>query len=62
MTNFENEPTPEFNSSLEYLRRISFLLWSIHVARMETKSCEDDFLLLDELDIELDPRMTIEER
>jgi len=59
---FDNEPSPEFNSSIEYLKRISQLLWSIHIARQETESCEDDFLLLESLDIELDPRMNVDER
>lgn len=53
---------PEFNSSLQYLWRVSNLLWSAHMARMDQDTVKDEFYILEQLEIELDPRMDEEER
>lgn len=57
-----DEVTPEFNSSLQYLWRISNMLWSAHTASMDTSTTRDEFVILKQLDIELYPRMNYCER
>ncbi len=57
-----DEVAPEFNSSLQYLWRISNMLWSAHTARMDDTTTKDEFAILEQLEIELDPRMTEQER
>jgi len=57
-----DEIAPEFNSSLQYLWRISNMLWSAHTAAMDTTTTRDEFLILKQLDIELYPRMNYRER
>lgn len=56
------EIKPEFNSSLQYLWRISNLLWSAHTACMDERTRQDEFSMLEQLQIELDPRMNEQER
>jgi len=56
------ELAPEFNSSMQYLWRISNLLWSAHNARMDQETLKDEFYILEQLEIELDPRMSELER
>lgn len=58
----DDEVRPEFNSSLQYLWRISNLLWSAHTARMDETTAKDEFNILEQLEIELDPRMSEQER
>lgn len=57
-----DEVAPEFNSSLQYLWRISNMLWSAHTARMDDTTTRDEFAILEQLEIELDPRMSYVER
>lgn len=57
-----DDSQPEFNSSLQYLWRISNLLWSAHTARMDQTTQKDEVYILEQLEIELDPRMTEQER
>lgn len=56
------EVRPEFNSSLQYLWRISNLLWSAHTTCMDETTRSDELTILEQLEIELDPRMTSQER
>lgn len=52
----DDNPRPEFNSSLQYLERISRLLWAAHVASMDDETTADELNALQQLHLELDPR------
>jgi hypothetical protein len=58
----EEKEYSEFNSSLQYLWRISNLIWSAHVSSMNAKTVTDEVLILEQLHIELDPEMSDDER
>lgn len=58
-----DKPTAEFNSSIDYLRRIGWLVSAYHQACVETEGdYHDDWLILNQLHQELDPRMNADER
>ena len=59
---FNDKKEPMFNSGIAYLQRISNLLWSFHLSRVEEQKPAYEFKILEDLDMELDPRMNDKER
>lgn len=55
-------PVPELDSSQSYLWRVSTLIYSGHIARIDGETVKDELAVLEQLYIELDPLMTDEER
>lgn len=53
----QSEASPQFNSSLDYLKRISWLMNVAHTASVNDDDFLDWFWVLEQLHIELLPRM-----
>jgi len=57
-----SDGTPVFNSSLTYLERMNWLMQQAHVCSMDDEEVYDWLMCVEQLHIEIDPRMQPDEQ
>lgn len=62
MLDMDGGVEPEFNSSIDYLKRIGWLMRYCHIASVNDEDYTDWLWVIEQLHIEIDPRLTDEER